>query len=55
MREPPATVRVEDRLHDVATAAAKYNLVSVPVVDAMGILDGMVTVDDILAEVLDAA
>jgi CBS domain-containing protein len=54
MREPPATVQVEDGLKDVAGVAAKYNLVSVPVVDAQGILHGMVTVDDILAEVVDA-
>jgi CBS domain-containing protein len=55
MREPPATVRLEDGLKDVAGAAAKYNLVSVPVVDSDGLLQGMVTVDDILSEVLDAA
>jgi Mg/Co/Ni transporter MgtE len=53
-REPPATVEPEARIRDVAGAAAKYNLVSVPVVDRLGVLLGMVTVDDILAEVLDA-
>ena len=53
MREPPASVTVEDGLKDVAGAAAKYNLVSVPVVDPQGLLQGMVTVDDILAEVID--
>lgn len=53
MREPPATVRVEDGLKEVAGAASKYNLVSVPVVDEAGLLQGMVTVDDILAEVID--
>jgi CBS domain-containing protein len=54
MREPPATVRVEDGVKEVAAAASKYNLVSVPVVDEHGVLQGMVTVDDILAEVIDA-
>jgi len=53
MREPPATVRVEDGVKDVARAASKYNLVSVPVVDEAGQLQGMITVDDILAEVID--
>lgn len=53
-REPPATVEPSARLRDVADAAAKYNLVSVPVVDELGVLQGMVTVDDILSEVLDA-
>jgi magnesium transporter len=53
-REPPAMVEPETSVQDVAQAASKYNLISVPVVDAMGVLLGMVTVDDILAEVLDA-
>jgi len=53
-REPPVTVAVDDRIRDVALAAAKYSLVSVPVVDKLGLLRGIVTVDDILAEVVDA-
>jgi magnesium transporter len=53
MREPPATLGVLDRLRDVAAAAAKYNLVSVAVVDEAGVMQGMVTVDDILGEVVD--
>ncbi len=52
-REPPVTVEVDATLRDVADAAAKYNLVSVPVVDSQGALVGMVTIDDILSEVLD--
>jgi CBS domain-containing protein len=54
MHEPPATIQVDDRLEDVATAAAKYNLLSVPVVSPEGVLLGIITVDDILSEVLDA-
>jgi CBS domain-containing protein/sporulation protein YlmC with PRC-barrel domain len=53
MREAPATLGVHDRLRDVAAAAAKYNLVSVAVVDEAGVMQGMVTVDDILGEVVD--
>jgi magnesium transporter len=53
-REAPATVEPEARVREVAGAASKYNLVSVPVLDKQGVLLGMVTVDDILAEVLDA-
>jgi Mg/Co/Ni transporter MgtE len=53
MREPPATVLLEERLRDVAGAAAKYNLMTVPVLDRLGKLHGMVTVDDILSEVVD--
>ena len=54
MREAPATVAADAGLKEVARAATKYNLLSVPVVDADGALRGMVTVDDILAEVVDA-
>ncbi len=52
--EAPVTVALDDGLRDVALAATKYNLISVPVVDNLGVLRGMVTVDDILAEVVDA-
>jgi magnesium transporter len=52
-REPPATVLADAPLRDVAAAAAKYNLLSVPVVDAGGAILGIVTVDDILAEVMN--
>jgi CBS domain-containing protein/sporulation protein YlmC with PRC-barrel domain len=55
MREIPATVGDDADVRDVARAASKYNLLSVPVVDDLGVLKGMVTVDDILAEVVDAA
>lgn len=55
MREAPATVAPEAHVRDVAEAAAKYNLLSVPVVDAAGALKGMVTIDDILSEVLHAS
>jgi magnesium transporter len=55
LREVPATVRDDASVRDVARAASKYNLLSVPVVDESGVLKGMVTVDDILAEVIGAA
>ncbi len=55
LREVPASVGPDADVKDVAGAATKYNLLSVPVVDAAGSLMGMVTVDDILAEVVDAA
>ena len=55
VREVPATVVAGADVKEVARAATKYNLLSVPVVDGAGSLVGMVTVDDILAEVVDAA
>ncbi len=55
LREVPASVTADADVRDVARAASKYNLLSVPVVDRAGSLMGMVTVDDILAEVVDAA
>jgi magnesium transporter len=53
MREPPATVLLEARLRDVAAEAAKYRAMSVPVLNEAGLLQGMVTVDDLLTEVID--
>jgi len=53
MREPPAIVLLEERLRHVAGAASKYNLMTVPVTDGEGKLHGMVTVDDILSELVD--
>jgi magnesium transporter len=55
LREVPASVHADADIRDVARAASKYNLLSVPVLDEAGSLMGMVTVDDILAEVVDAA
>jgi CBS domain-containing protein/sporulation protein YlmC with PRC-barrel domain len=54
LREVPASVTADADVREVARAASKYNLLSVPVVDEAGAIMGMVTVDDILAEVVDA-
>jgi len=54
LREVPASVTADADVREVARAASKYNLLSVPVVDEAGAIKGMVTVDDILAEVVDA-
>lgn len=54
MREVPATVAPRAGVQEIARAASKYKLLSVPVVDEGGALLGMVTADDILAEVVDA-
>jgi magnesium transporter len=52
MREPPGTVMAEAGLAEVAEVASKYSLLSVPVITPEGELLGIVTVDDILPEVL---
>jgi magnesium transporter len=53
----PWTIRVhaEDSASYVAEIIEKYNLPAVPVVDAGGVLLGMITVDDVLTEVLPLA
>lgn len=48
-------VHPEDPASEVAEVIEKYNLAAVPVVDAEGVLVGMITVDDILSEVLPVA
>jgi len=53
----PWTIRVhpEDSASDVAGVIEKYNQAAVPVVDRDGVLVGMITVDDVLTEVLPLA
>lgn len=51
-KEAPAVVGVETPLSQIADEAAKYNLLSVPVVDENGILQGAVTIDDVLGHMI---
>jgi Mg/Co/Ni transporter MgtE len=53
----PWTIRVhpEDSTSHVAEVIEKYNQAAVPVVDSEGVLVGMITVDDVLTEVLPLA
>lgn len=53
----PWTIQVhaEDSASHVAGVIEKYNLAAVPVVDAEGVLVGMITVDDVMTEVLPLA
>ena len=52
MREPPAVLSPEDPARRVAEVVAKYNLLSVPVQAQDGRMLGVVTVDDVLEQVL---
>jgi Mg/Co/Ni transporter MgtE len=49
------SVRPEDHASHVAEVIEKYNQAAVPVVNADGVLVGMITVDDVLTEVLPLA
>jgi CBS domain-containing protein/sporulation protein YlmC with PRC-barrel domain len=53
----PWTIRVhpDDPASEVAQVIEKYNLAAVPVVDTKGVLLGMITVDDVLTEILPIA
>jgi Mg/Co/Ni transporter MgtE len=53
----PWTIRVhpDDSASHVAAVIEKYNQAAVPVVDDGGVLVGMITVDDVLTEVLPLA
>ena len=52
MHDHPAPLSPGDSAHKVAELASKYNLYSLPVEDQDGRLLGVVTVDDVLAQVL---
>jgi len=48
------SVPLDESPSEVASLLAKYNLLAVPVVDEQDRIQGIVTVDDVLAEVLPA-
>jgi magnesium transporter len=48
-------VHPDDSASEVADVIERYNLAAVPVVDGEGVLVGMITVDDVLTEVLPLA
>jgi magnesium transporter len=55
MNDSPQKVLVGEHLEKVAQVTAKYNLFAIPVVDGEGMLKGIITVDDVLEEVISDA
>ncbi len=55
MVERPIAVRLTDSAKAVAFALEKYNIFAVPVIDDDNLLQGIITVDDILSYVIDEA
>ena len=49
MDTDPVSVRLEDPMGDVAELFDRFNLLSLPVVDAEGVLRGVITVDDVVS------
>jgi Mg/Co/Ni transporter MgtE len=47
------TASTDQDWYDVAENMSKYDLGTIPVVDSEGIIQGVVTVDDILPRLLD--
>jgi magnesium transporter len=55
MQKKPPAVNVDDSVKDVAYTMDKYNLYTLPVIDDDGILEGIITVDDILHSAVEEA
>ncbi|MBN1400024.1 MAG: CBS domain-containing protein [Anaerolineae bacterium] len=55
METHPIAVEPETSQRDVARLVARYDLLAVPVVDAEGVLQGIVTVDDAIDAVIPTA
>lgn len=51
----PPSVHVNDPVREVAYSMDKYNLYTLPVVDDDGVLDGIITVDDVLHVAVEEA
>ncbi|HPQ80351.1 MAG TPA: CBS domain-containing protein [bacterium] len=54
LRKPPS-VMVDDSAEEVARAMDKYNLFTLPAVDDDGVLEGIITVDDVLHVAVEEA
>ena len=52
MYDEPVAVRTDASQNEVTGVVARYNLLAVPVVDAEGRLEGIVTVDDAIDTLL---
>lgn len=52
LKKPPA-LYVKAQLKDIAELMAKYNLFAIPVVNEENVLEGIITIDDVLAVVVD--
>ena len=55
MQTKPPAINVEDSVKDVAYAMDKYNLFILPAVDDSGVLEGIITVDDVLHVAVEEA
>lgn len=53
MKRDPIAVRDDDPVEDAINAIEKYDLVAVPVVDSLGRLLGIITVDDVVDKMRD--
>lgn len=53
MLKKPPSLNVQDPLRDVAEMLAKYNLFAAPVVNDDNVLEGIITIDDVLSVVVD--
>ncbi len=51
----PVSVQVDTDQEEVAAIVARYNLLAVPVVDAMGRMHGLITVDDVIDVIQEEA
>ncbi|HPW44800.1 MAG TPA: CBS domain-containing protein [bacterium] len=54
LTNPPA-INVEESVEDVAREMDKYNLLALPTVDDNGLLEGIITIDDVLHVAVDKA
>lgn len=55
MEEDPVAVKTDTELEEVAQDFEKYDLVAMPVIDAVGRLVGQITVDDVMDTVRESA
>lgn len=55
MKQEPISVKVDTPIEEVAQIIEKYDLVALPVIDSIGRLVGIITVDDVMDEIREQA
>ena len=55
MKREPISVNVDTPIEEVAQIIEKYDLVALPVIDGIGRLEGIITVDDVMDEIREQA
>lgn len=53
MKKSPVHLTDEEEIDEIAEIVSKYNMLAIPVVDKIGVLQGMVVIDDVVEDLIN--